>query len=61
MSKKTYQEIRDELDEVLQTLGSVETDVDKAQELYKRGVKLVSEMKDYLDKTQNSIELLNNK
>lgn len=61
MSKRTYQEIRDELDEVLQALGSIETDVDKAQELYKRGVKLVAEMKNYLDKAQNTIKLINKK
>jgi exodeoxyribonuclease VII small subunit len=59
MSKKSYQEIRDELDEVLQALGSIETDVDKAQELYQRGVKLVTEMEKYLDKTQNTIEQVN--
>ncbi len=56
MAKKSYQEIRDQLDEVLHALGSVETDVDKAQELYQQGVKLVAEMKEYLDKTQNKIE-----
>lgn len=58
MSQKNrkYTQIRDELDAVLDQLQDVDTDVDKALELHKKGTELVSELRDYLENAKNEIE-----
>ena len=55
-TKKTYRELRGELDEVLAELQSAKLDIDKALELYKKGQVLIAQLEDYLKTAKNEIE-----
>ncbi len=59
MSKKTYQQLQSELDEVLSELQSSELDIDKSLELYSRGQKLIKQLEDYLKTAKNQITKIN--
>lgn len=58
--KRKYTIIRDELDEVLVELQNVDTDVDKAIDLHKKGIHLIKELSDYLDNAKNEINKTSN-
>lgn len=47
-AKKTYQELKNELESVLEQLQNEDTDIDQAVELHKKGQKLIKELEDYL-------------
>jgi exodeoxyribonuclease VII small subunit len=61
MTKKTYKQLQDELDILLEELQSAELDIDKALILHKEGEKLVSELEEYLANAKNEIEHLKKK
>lgn len=61
MSSKTYQQLSDELNDILNQLQSSESSIDDSVELYERGLKLAQEMELYLNKTSNKISKLNQK
>lgn len=58
MPKRNYQQIKSELDEVMDFLQNPETDIDDALTHYEKAKKLIAELEQYLegiDKTlQNS-------
>jgi exodeoxyribonuclease VII small subunit len=49
MSKRTYRDIKDELDKVLDDLQDPATDIDEALELHKKAEGLITELETYLD------------
>lgn len=53
---RKYTQIRDELDEVLDQLQSVDTDVDKALDLHTKGTELVNELRRYLENAKNEVK-----
>jgi len=55
---KTYRQLQDELDQVLDQLQSAELDIDRALELHKKGQKLLTELEAYLKNAKNEIEQL---
>lgn len=55
---KDYQTARRELDEVLAALQSSDIDVDKAVELYERGLKLAAVLRTQLEQAENKLERL---
>lgn len=61
VSSKTYQQLSDELNDILNQLQSSESSIDDSVELYERGLKLAQEMELYLNKTSNKISKLNQK
>ncbi len=54
-SKKTYKQLQDELDALLEQFQSVELDIDKALILHKQGELLVKQLEDYLADAKNEI------
>jgi len=52
---RSYQEIKLDLDAVIQNLQAEDIDVDKAIKLYSDGQKLIKEMDDYLKEAKNQI------
>jgi exodeoxyribonuclease VII small subunit len=50
-----YQELKDELDEIMILLQQEDLDVDKALEHYKRGLQLVQQLESYLKDAENKI------
>lgn len=61
VSSKTYQQLSDELNDILNQLQSSESSIDDSVELYERGLKLAQEMELYLNKTSNKISKLSQK
>jgi len=61
VSSKTYQQLSDELNDILNQLQSSESSIDDSVELYDRGLKLAQEMELYLNKTSNKISRLKQK
>lgn len=58
MPKRTspnYQQLRDELDEVLVELQREDLDVDKALEYYRRGLELIKQLEKYLGGAENKV------
>jgi exodeoxyribonuclease VII small subunit len=53
---RSYQEIKLDLDAVIQNLQAEDIDVDNAIKLYSDGQKLIKEMDDYLKKAKNQIK-----
>jgi exodeoxyribonuclease VII small subunit len=58
MATKTYRELQEALDNVLEELQSAELDIDKALALHKRGEKLLAELEEYLKNAKNQVEQL---
>lgn len=56
MPKPNYQQLRQELDEVLAELQRDDLDVDKALEHYKRGLELSRHLEKYLSDAENEIK-----
>lgn len=46
--KKSYQQMKDELEQIITRLESDDIDIDEASELYKKGQKLSAETEKYL-------------
>lgn len=57
MPSKSYQQLETELDEIILKLQS-EVDADAAVELYKKGLKLVKELRRFLDNAENAVTKL---
>lgn len=55
-TKKTYRQLRDELDAALVALQDPERDVDEAADAYQRALTLVKEIEAHLQSTENRIE-----
>jgi exodeoxyribonuclease VII small subunit len=53
-----YEELRRELDSILDDLQSGSLDIDQALERYKRGLELVKQLEKYLDKAENTVSEL---
>ena len=52
---KSYQQLKAELDEVMMTLQQEDLDVDKAIELYQKGLELVQKSEEYLKTAENKV------
>ncbi len=55
--KRTYQQMKNELDDIITRLESPEIDIDKAAELYKKGQKLSGEIAKYLEKVKSNLNI----
>ncbi len=56
--KPGYEELRRELDTILDDLQSGSLDIDQALEKYKRGLELVKQLEKYLDTAENTVREL---
>lgn len=56
IEKKSYQELKNELDEVLDELQDSDGDIDHAVELHKKGEALLGQLKSYLQQSKNKVE-----
>lgn len=54
-AKKTYKQLQDELDALLEQFQSVELDIDKALILHREGELLVKQLEEYLADAKNEI------
>ena len=54
-SKQSYQELKSQLDEVMDKLQSSDLDVDEALKLYQQGLELVLQIEVYLNNVGNSV------
>jgi exodeoxyribonuclease VII small subunit len=54
--KKTYQELKRELESILEQLQHEDTDIDKAVELHKKGQKTLKQLEEYLGKVGKEME-----
>jgi exodeoxyribonuclease VII small subunit len=57
-SKPGYEELRQELDAILDDLQSGTLDIDQALTKYKRGLELVKQLEKYLDSAENTVREL---
>jgi exodeoxyribonuclease VII small subunit len=57
-SKKSYQILNNELDEVLAKLQSGELDIDEATKAYEHGMEIVKELETYLKSAENTVRKL---
>lgn len=58
MVKKTYQQLRNELDEIMAALQAPELNVDEALTYYKRGQKVLAELEAYVQSAENTVREL---
>jgi exodeoxyribonuclease VII small subunit len=58
MTKKTYQDLSSELDDVLNRLQASDIQVDDAVKLYDQGLKLVAELETHLVQAENKLKKL---
>ncbi len=56
MVKKTYQELKIELDEIMTRLQAGELGVDESTKLYELGMKIVSELEARLKSAENTVK-----
>jgi len=56
--QKDYQALNGELEEVLLKLQQPDVGIDRAIELYERGLKLIEQMETYLEQAENKIQQL---
>lgn len=59
--KRSYKELRTELDNVLEAIQDPEVDIDKALELHEQAQKIVKELEQYLDQSELKIKQINTK
>ncbi len=52
--KKTYKELKQELDEVIDSLTAPDIDIDEAIKLQQKGQKLIDQLKAYLSQLETS-------
>ena len=57
--QKNYQQLSDELDEVLARLQDPAVSIDDSMELYQTGQKLIKQLEDYLAEAKNKVTKLN--
>jgi exodeoxyribonuclease VII small subunit len=55
--KANYQDLKQQLDEILAKLQDDELDVDEAAKLYAQGQKVVAELETYLTKTKQQLKI----
>jgi exodeoxyribonuclease VII small subunit len=55
--KRTYQEMKSELDDIIASLESDDIDIDEAAELHKKGQKLAREIEKYLEKIKSDLDI----
>ncbi len=55
-NKMTYEQAMKELEQTVKMLENPETDIDKAFELYEKGIKLSKFCEDYLDKKEKKLK-----
>lgn len=58
MNKSSYQELSEQLEEVMANLQQPDIQVDEAVQLYERGLKLVRQCEAYLKTSENKIAKL---
>jgi len=58
MTKKSYQELQEELEGVLEKLQSETVDLDEAIEFHKKGTAIIKEMQRKLDRAEIKIKKL---
>ncbi|HUD10290.1 MAG TPA: exodeoxyribonuclease VII small subunit [Candidatus Saccharimonadales bacterium] len=58
VTKKNYQQLSNELDEILNQLQDSDVPIDDALELYERGGKVLKELETYLRTAKNHVELI---
>lgn len=56
MKTKTYQELKEQLDDVLARLQDPATEIDDAIKLHENGKKLLAELEAYLEKAEEKIK-----
>ncbi|MDZ7785582.1 MAG: exodeoxyribonuclease VII small subunit [Candidatus Saccharibacteria bacterium] len=56
MTDKTYQQLREELDEVFAELESEDIDIDEAFKKYERGAELIKQLEAKLKAAENKIK-----
>ncbi len=54
-TEKTYKELKNELDKILEVMQRDDIDVDEALRAYQRGMEVVTELEAYLKKAENKI------
>jgi len=54
-TEKTYKELKNELDKILEVMQRDDIDVDEALKAYQRGMEVVTELEAYLKKAENKI------
>jgi exodeoxyribonuclease VII small subunit len=54
--QKTYQQLREELDQAMATLHSDSSDVDVAITEYEKATKIIIELEKYLDSAENKVK-----
>lgn len=54
--QQSYQELKNQLDEIIDQLQSSDGDIDKAVALHKEGTELIKQLQDYLKKAENEIK-----
>jgi exodeoxyribonuclease VII small subunit len=54
----SYQELKSELDDIMDQLGREDLDIDKALDYYQRGIELVKQLEAYLKTAENKIQVL---
>ena len=55
---KTYQQLQQELDTLLTRLQDDSIDIDEATKIYKKATGLITELKSYLEKAENTISTI---
>lgn len=55
MSKKTYKQLKNELEKVLDRLQDPQTDIDEALRLHEEGKKLIDQLEAYLDDVEQKV------
>lgn len=54
-SEPNYQELKSELNDIMDQLGREDLDIDKALDYYQRGIELVKQLETYLKTAENKI------
>jgi exodeoxyribonuclease VII small subunit len=55
MAKRTYREIKAELDDVIEQLQDPDTEIDQALKLYEKSQKLIAELEAYIGSVKKQI------
>lgn len=55
---KNYRQLKDELDQIVADLDSVDLDVEEALKLYDKGQVVIKELEEYLKTAENRVEEL---
>lgn len=54
-SKPGYEELKQQLDDVMSAMQQEDLDVDKALELYQKGLELIQDLEKYLKTAENRV------